>query len=236
MGAGVTAGARVTAEARGAGSRRITVDVREITVDVRERVLKTAVYVLEDRRMRGGRSPLQLAEAGQSGIDTLVPGGLVLGAVHMIPSPDRRHNPGSRSTPVQEERYRPLVTTVSRTTTGGTDLTMATVEETRAALERIATRLTDVDPGELAKHVVERTVSCHVPDLGLVFLTRIHAGGLDAFQTTDNTNGAQVRLTVGSDDLVALAGDELNVAKAWATGRLKIEASLGDLLRLRKIL
>jgi predicted lipid carrier protein YhbT len=112
---------------------------------------------------------------------------------------------------------------------------MATVEETRAALERIATRLTDVDPGELAKHVVERTISCRVPDLGLVFLTRIHAGGLDDFEI-DNANDAQVRLTVNSDDLVALADDELNVAKAWATGRLKIEASLGDLLRLRKIL
>jgi hypothetical protein len=113
---------------------------------------------------------------------------------------------------------------------------MATVEEARAALERIATRLTDVDPGELAKHVVERTISCRVPDLDVVFLTRIHTGGLDDFELTDKPNGAQVRLTVGSDDLVALADDELNVARAWATGRLKIEASLGDLLRLRKIL
>ncbi|WP_329261905.1 SCP2 sterol-binding domain-containing protein [Actinoallomurus sp. NBC_01490] len=113
---------------------------------------------------------------------------------------------------------------------------MATLEEARAALERIATRLTDVDPDELAKHVVERTVSCHVPDLNLVFLTRIHAGGMDDFEVAESPNGAQVRLTVSSDDLVALASDELGVGKAWASGRLKIEASLGDLLRLRKIL
>ncbi len=113
---------------------------------------------------------------------------------------------------------------------------MATLEETRAALERIATRLTEVDPDALAKHVVERTVSCHVPDLDLVFLTRVHAGGMDAFKVAESANGAQVRLTVRSDDLVALADDELGVAKAWASGRLKVEASLGDLLRLRKIL
>lgn len=113
---------------------------------------------------------------------------------------------------------------------------MATLEEARAALDRIATRLTDVDPDDLAKHVVERTISCRVPDLGLVFLTRLHPGGLDEFQVVDSENGAQVRLTVDSDDLVALADDELGVAKAWASGRLKIEASLGDLLRLRKIL
>jgi predicted lipid carrier protein YhbT len=119
---------------------------------------------------------------------------------------------------------------------GGTDLTMATVQETRSALERIAARLTEVHPDDLAKHVVERTISCRVPDLGLVFRTRIHRGGLDDFQTAEDADTAQVRLTVGSDDLVALADDRLHVAKAWATGRLKIEASLGDLLRLRKIL
>lgn len=113
---------------------------------------------------------------------------------------------------------------------------MATVEETRSALERIAARLTKVDADALAKHVVERTISCRVPDLGLIFLTRIHKGGLDDFQTVETADTAQVRLTVNSDDLVALATDELHVAKAWAAGRLKIEASLGDLLRLRKIL
>ncbi len=113
---------------------------------------------------------------------------------------------------------------------------MATVEESHAALERIANRLTHVDPGALAKHVLERTISCRVPDLEIVFTTRIHAGGLDEFRIAEEANGAQVRLTVNSDDLVALADDELAVTKAWATGRLKIEASLGDLLRLRKIL
>jgi predicted lipid carrier protein YhbT len=113
---------------------------------------------------------------------------------------------------------------------------MATVDEARAALKRMATRLTDVDPGELAKHVVERTISCRVPDLEVVFLTRIHQGGLDDFQLVDTPDRAQVRLTVNSDDLVALANDELAVTKAWATGRLKIEASIGDLLRLRRIL
>lgn len=113
---------------------------------------------------------------------------------------------------------------------------MATAQEARSALERIAARLTEVDADDLARHVVERTISCRVPDLGLVFLTRIHQGGLDDFRAAGDADSAQVRLTVSSDDLVALAAEELHVAKAWATGRLKIEASLGDLLRLRKIL
>jgi len=186
--------------------------------------------------MTGRRRFVQLAQAGHGGVDPLVSRGLTFDAVHVTPSLITTADRGRRSTPAQEKRYRPLMTTVSETTTGGTDLTMASQEEARAALDRIATRLTDVDPDELAKHVVERTISCRVPDLDLVFVTRIHAGGLDEFQVADNPNGAQIRLTVKSDDLVALADDELNVAKAWASGRLKIEASLGDLLRLRRIL
>jgi hypothetical protein len=113
---------------------------------------------------------------------------------------------------------------------------MATVEETRSALERIAARLTEVDADDLAKYVVERTISCRIPDLDLVYITRIHQGGLDAFHLADAPDSAQVRLTVNSDDLVAMAADQLKVSKAWATGRLKVEAALSDLFRLRRML
>jgi hypothetical protein len=41
---------------------------------------------------------------------------------------------------------------------------------------------------------------------------------------------------VDSDDLVSLANDELGAAKAWTSGRLKIDAGVFDLLRLRKLL
>ncbi|MBO2450194.1 SCP2 sterol-binding domain-containing protein [Actinomadura barringtoniae] len=113
---------------------------------------------------------------------------------------------------------------------------MANEEECRAALGRIAGRLGDVDPEQLAEHVVERSISCRIPDLGVAYRTRIHKDGLDEFEPTDDAKGAQVRLTVNSDDLVALANDELSPAKAWASGKLKIEASIFDLLRLRKLL
>lgn len=113
---------------------------------------------------------------------------------------------------------------------------MANEQECQTALAQIVERLAGVDRQEFAAHVVERTVSCHVPDLGLAFQTRIHAGGLDPFERTDNAKAAQVRITASSDDLVALANDGLKVAKAWASGRLKVEASIIDLLRLRRFL
>jgi len=113
---------------------------------------------------------------------------------------------------------------------------MATEEQTLAALDTIVARLDSVDPADWAKHAVERTVSCRVSDLGLAFQTRIHAGGLDPFTPCADPKSAQVRLTAASNDLVALAADELSAARAWASGKLKIEASITDLLRLRKLL
>ena len=47
---------------------------------------------------------------------------------------------------------------------------------------------------------------------------------------------ADIRLTMASDDLVALTDGRLQFGPAWATGRVRLEAGLRDLLRLRKLL
>lgn len=39
-----------------------------------------------------------------------------------------------------------------------------------------------------------------------------------------------------SDDLIALVDGELDLARALLGGRVKIDASFGDLLRLRRLL
>ena len=53
---------------------------------------------------------------------------------------------------------------------------------------------------------------------------------------TATTRGAKIRLGVASDDLLALVAGELNFASAWASGRVSVKASFGDLLKLRKLL
>ena len=60
------------------------------------------------------------------------------------------------------------------------------------------------------------------------FTVRVH--------TTEPAPKAQVRLTVGSDDLVALTDGELDFGRAWLSGRVKVEASVRDLLKLRSML
>jgi predicted lipid carrier protein YhbT len=112
---------------------------------------------------------------------------------------------------------------------------VATAEECRRALESLTGRLAELSPAERAAHLVDREVSCHVPDLGITFLTRLGPGGAAPVRQA-NGSQAQVKFTAKSDDLVALAADPGSIARAWLSGRLKVEASLGDLLRLRKVL
>lgn len=115
---------------------------------------------------------------------------------------------------------------------------MATVEECRAALRKLAEQFDQVDEETRAKHVVERTVSCRVPDLDVVFYGRVHHGGLEPLGSDPPTeNGtADIRLTIASDDLISLVNGELDMARAIFSGRVRIEASFGDLLRLRRLL
>lgn len=114
---------------------------------------------------------------------------------------------------------------------------MATMEECREALEKLASRITNLDPEDREKHLAQRTVSCQVRDLDVLFQTRIGTHGMDPIaEAPPDALRAQIRLTADSDDLIALAEDRLNVATAWASGRLKIEANPFDLFRMRKLL
>lgn len=113
---------------------------------------------------------------------------------------------------------------------------MASVQQCERALQSLADRLAAVDPEQRAKYMVERTVSCHVPDLDVVFAARLGEGGLSDVHRSDDGNAAQVRLAANSDDLLALADGTLRAPSAWATGRLRIDASVLDLLKLRSLL
>ena len=113
---------------------------------------------------------------------------------------------------------------------------MASVEECETALLTLAERLAAVDPETRSKYVVERTIACRIRDLDVVFAGRVDDSGLNDIRQVDDVAGAQVRLATSSDDLLALAEGTLGVPTAWATGRLKIEASVLDLLKLRSLL
>jgi hypothetical protein len=97
--------------------------------------------------------------------------------------------------------------------------------------------------GDIAAHPaaagLDRSLSCRLTDLEEVVLGRLNSGSVRDLQVVPegpDVPKADIRLTMNSDDLVALTEGQLHFGQAWATGRLKLEAGLRDLLRLRKIL
>ena len=117
------------------------------------------------------------------------------------------------------------------------EVTMATAEECRKALESLLGRIAGMSPQERAANFPERTVSARVPDLGLLFVSRLGPQGADPItEARPGGQPAQIRFTAKSDDLVWIAEDPKRFAQAWFTGKLKVEASFLDLLQLRKFL
>jgi putative sterol carrier protein len=110
---------------------------------------------------------------------------------------------------------------------------MATVDECRQALGELASRLGQ-DPAAAAKVNLDRSLACTISDLGVSFHGRLNGGALSI--TDGDDPAAQLRLTVAGDDLLALVAGRLNFATAWATGRVSVKASFGDLLKLRKLI
>jgi hypothetical protein len=113
---------------------------------------------------------------------------------------------------------------------------MATKRECEAALRGLAKRLDGVDDSLKKRHALDRTVSCRIPDLNTTFSGRLSSGVLSDIAEDKPINDAQIRLTVCSDDLLAVTNGELPLTHAWAEGKLKIEASMLDMLRLRSLL
>lgn len=112
---------------------------------------------------------------------------------------------------------------------------MATMEQCLIALKGIL--------GDLAANPaaagLDRSLSCRLTDLDQVVLGRLGSGTVRDLQVAPHgpeVPRADIRLTMTSDDLIALTDGQLNFGSAWASGRVKLEAGLRDLLRLRKIL
>jgi predicted lipid carrier protein YhbT len=112
---------------------------------------------------------------------------------------------------------------------------VATVRQCRAALVRLTKQLDGLDPTVREKHVPERTVACTVRDLDVTFTARLDPDGvhdLTQCPAADEPD-ADVRLTLDSDVLLALANREDEFLTAWLRGRLHVSASMRDMLRLR---
>ncbi|MFE1435454.1 sterol-binding protein [Streptomyces griseoaurantiacus] len=115
---------------------------------------------------------------------------------------------------------------------------MATIEECRRALDRFSEALAGAEGDAARAAALDRSLSCRITDLDVTFVGRLRDGRVEVRDTVRGLppEKAQIRLTTTGDDLVALIAGELPFARAWGSGRVRLEAGLRDLLRLRKLL
>ncbi|MFI0818313.1 sterol-binding protein [Streptomyces sp. NPDC021098] len=115
---------------------------------------------------------------------------------------------------------------------------MATLEQCRDALDKLAENLAGANGDLRSAAALDRSVSCWITDLDTTFVGRLVDSRIEDVTTTPGPpeDRAQIRLAMSGDDLVALVDGELHFARAWGSGRVKLEAGFLDLLRLRKLL
>ncbi|HEX5190290.1 MAG TPA: hypothetical protein VFW16_12145 [Streptosporangiaceae bacterium] len=105
------------------------------------------------------------------------------------------------------------------------------------ALEGLTGRITEMDERVRQAKLIDRTLSCRVSDLGVTYLTRLGPHGADSVKEAEpGSPMAQIRFTAKSDDVVAISKDPGSFARAWLSGKLKVEGSFLDLLHLRRLL
>jgi hypothetical protein len=114
---------------------------------------------------------------------------------------------------------------------------MATIEECRRALDLLSENLANATGDARTAAELDRSLSCHLTDLGSTFVGRLADGRITDVATLPGspTVPAQIRLVMSGDDLVALVEGRLSFAKAWGSGRVKLHAGFRDLLRLRSL-
>jgi hypothetical protein len=80
-----------------------------------------------------------------------------------------------------------------------------------------------------------RTIEATCTDLELVYHAVWRSGRLGDI-VPGAAEAADIRIHVASPDLVRLADGTLQFREAWATQRVRVQASMTDLLRLRAVL
>jgi hypothetical protein len=119
-----------------------------------------------------------------------------------------------------------------------TGIIVATKRQVERKLRELIKRLDDADGevrGSLAGALPDsRIVEVIVPDLGVSYWTEL-AGGTMGELHEGVPPDPEIRIHVPSDVLIELVDGDRSLFSAYLSGQVKIDASFGDLLRLRKL-
>jgi SCP-2 sterol transfer family len=81
-----------------------------------------------------------------------------------------------------------------------------------------------------------KVLRCAVPDVDASWYAVIEGGHVSPPSETPPADRTDITLRVGSDDLVDLIAGRLSFLSAFTSGKVTVDASILDLLRLRALL
>lgn len=112
---------------------------------------------------------------------------------------------------------------------------MASVEDVDRILGTLLRRLQTADPATRAVLPTRRVIEASCPDLDLVRYA-VWADGRITLLDDEPDGRVDIRISVHSDDLLDLESGALSFGQAYASNRVRLDASITDLLRLRTML
>ena len=113
---------------------------------------------------------------------------------------------------------------------------MATKAEVERQLGLLMSRLDGNEANVRSAIPSRKVLRCLVPDLDSAWYSVVDNGHVSQPSEVPPNGRADITLRVGSDDLVDLIEGQQSFLSAFASGRVKVDASIMDLLRLRTLL
>ena len=113
---------------------------------------------------------------------------------------------------------------------------MATKAEVERQLGALMARLDGNEAGVRSAIPSRKVLRCQVPDLGTAWYSVVENGHVSQPTEAPPNGRADITLRVGSDDLVDLVEGRISFLSAFTSGRVRVDASIIDLLRLRSLL
>jgi hypothetical protein len=108
---------------------------------------------------------------------------------------------------------------------------VATKAEVERQLGVLLARLDGNEASVRSAIPTRKVLRCLVPDLGAAWYSVVEHG-----HVSPPSEHADITLRVGSDDLVDLVEGRISFLSAFSSGKVKVDASIVDLLRLRSLL
>jgi hypothetical protein len=115
---------------------------------------------------------------------------------------------------------------------------LATRQQVERKLRELIKRLTESEQsvqGSLSEALPEpRIIEVVLPDIPATYWTEMAGGKMGALHR-GSPERSDIRVRVASEHLVDLVDGRRSLFSSYLSGQVKIEASLSDLLRLRKL-